>query len=111
MNTNRRTKSTFLMNLLQSGSLVSVVASRTAASFYTVRAGEGRSQKNRSLRSATTTNKERCRLPDTDPRDRHKSGKARRYVGGVMARTRRGLPEPPTILRGAAMTTAPLGGN
>src|SRR5467141_3148840 len=30
---------------------------------------------------------------------------------GVMARTRRGLPEPLTILRGAAMTTAPVGGN
>src|SRR5260370_29268899 len=30
---------------------------------------------------------------------------------GVMAMTRRGLPEPPTILRGAAMTTAPVGGN
>ncbi len=30
---------------------------------------------------------------------------------GVMAITRRGLPEPFTIFRGAAMTTAPVGGN
>jgi hypothetical protein len=30
---------------------------------------------------------------------------------GVRARTRRGLPEPLTILRGAAMTTAPVGGS
>src|SRR6266481_4815339 len=30
---------------------------------------------------------------------------------GEMARTRRGLPEPLTILRGAAMTTAPVGGS
>jgi hypothetical protein len=30
---------------------------------------------------------------------------------GLMARTRRGLPEPLTILRGAAMTTAPVGGS
>src|SRR6266481_2101446 len=30
---------------------------------------------------------------------------------GVMAMTRRGLPEPLTILSGAAMTTAPVGGN
>ena len=30
---------------------------------------------------------------------------------GVMAMTRRGLPEPPTIFRGAAMTMAPVGGS
>ncbi len=34
-----------------------------------------------------------------------------RITYGVMARTRRGLPEPLRILRGAAMTTAPVGGN
>ena len=34
-----------------------------------------------------------------------------RNTYGEMARTRRGLPEPLTILRGAAMTTAPVGGN
>ena len=28
---------------------------------------------------------------------------------GVIAMTRRGLPEPPTIFRGAAMTMAPVG--
>jgi hypothetical protein len=30
---------------------------------------------------------------------------------GVMAMTRKGLPEPPAIFRGAAMTTAPVGGS
>jgi hypothetical protein len=30
---------------------------------------------------------------------------------GVIAITRRGLPEPPTILSGAAMTRAPVGGS
>ena len=30
---------------------------------------------------------------------------------GVMAMTRKGLPEPPTIFRGAAMTMAPVGGS
>lgn len=30
---------------------------------------------------------------------------------GVMAMTRRGLPEPPTIFSGAAMTMAPVGGS
>jgi hypothetical protein len=30
---------------------------------------------------------------------------------GVMASTRSGLPEPPTILSGAAITTAPVGGS
>jgi hypothetical protein len=30
---------------------------------------------------------------------------------GVMAMTRSGLPEPPTIFNGAAMTMAPIGGS
>jgi hypothetical protein len=34
-----------------------------------------------------------------------------RNAYGVMAIARRGLPEPLTIFRGAAMTTAPVGGN
>jgi pimeloyl-ACP methyl ester carboxylesterase len=32
-------------------------------------------------------------------------------VQGVMAMTRRGLPDPPMILSGAAMTMAPVGGS
>jgi len=36
---------------------------------------------------------------------------ARRFLQGVMAMTRRGLPEPPTIFSGAAMTMAPVGGS
>jgi hypothetical protein len=34
-----------------------------------------------------------------------------RSAQGVMAITRRGLPEPPTIFSGAAMTMAPVGGS
>jgi hypothetical protein len=33
------------------------------------------------------------------------------FLQGVMAMTRRGLPEPPTIFSGAAMTMAPVGGS
>ena len=32
-------------------------------------------------------------------------------IHGVIAMTRKGLPDPPTILSGAAMTIAPVGGS
>src|SRR5947199_10403513 len=60
--------------------------------------------------------KGRCIVPlQIRGRDERPASEGQHYKSGpdygVRAMTRRGLPEPPTILSGAAMTTAPVGGN
>jgi len=49
--------------------------------------------------------RQNCRFP------RWLKPRKRAALQGVMAMTRKGLPEPPTIFSGAAMTMAPVGGS